>query len=266
MPHSPSKLFALPGALAIVLSTASCTGEPAGNEANVVNETRPAPKEDLPLPETALDRDGLLVTMLEASSAAIIGADDAAAQADLKGRRFEVRMRFGCPSARPEVERSWSYSEASGALRVTVKPDIDAEAPTPAAAVDGGKVPVVRERGFLIPAPTVLANGCPTSDYAAVAGFTNLRFGIVQRSDPQANRAGQLLESYEIVKKIAPEAVPTDGLDLIVRGRLETAADGRAIRCSPRGGVVECFANATIDHVGIEDPVRSQLVAEWDSR
>lgn len=266
MPHSPSPPFALAGALVIALGLSACEkpgpAEP-DNQVNMVQPLKPDKEDEGTLAEALLDREQLLVTLLEAASAAVIGADDSKAQQALNGRRFEIRMRFGCPSGQPSADRSWSHNARSGSLKVTVKPDIDREVAglAPGQPASGG--PKARESGFSIPAPTVLANGCPTAEYAAAAGFTNLRFGLVQRTGSDVPRSRQLLDSYEIVKKIAPEEVPAEGLDLIVRGRLETGSDGRAIRCAPRGGTIECLASASIGLVTIEDPAKRRLIAEW---
>lgn len=260
MPHSPLKDFSRLAALVIAIGAAGCARETPTNEANVSQPAEPKTAnatEESTLPDLPLNRQGLLVAILQASSAAILGADDAQQQEALRGRRFELRMRFGCADARSALDRRWSHDEASGALRVQVRPDIDHDV----VEADGER-PSAHERGFVVSNPTLLSAGCPSADYAAVPGSSNLRFGIVQRTDPQGARSRQLLESYEVTKKIAPEEVPAEGLDLVISGRLETGAAG-PIRCAPRGGIVECLALSTISLVSIEDPRNGRLIAEW---
>ena len=262
MPHSLIKDFGRLAALVVAIGASACSRETPTDDANVSQAAHPKTTnatEESSLPDLPLDRQGLLVAMLQASSAAMLGAEDRAQQDALKGRRFEVRMRFGCTDARGGLDRSWTHDEASGALRASVRPDIDHD------LGDGdaqGAQPTAHERGFLISNPTLLSAGCPSADYAAVASTNSLRFGIVQRTDPQGARSRQLLESYEVTKKIAPEEAPAQGLDLIVRGRLETAGEG-PIRCAPRGGMVECLALSTIDLVSIQDPANGRMIAEW---
>lgn len=266
----------MPVVLALALAIGACSDRRDPEAANRSEEIKPTVASDSasPLPEPAVDRAQLLVLFLDASSAAIVGADDKSAQQALKGRRFDLRMRFGCDTSAPDPDRSWSYNATTGALKVTVKPNIDRESDErdglPAkdeAVADAEKAGTpAREIGFLIQAPTVLANGCPMEDFAAIAGFTNLRFGLVQKVEPDEPRARQLLPSYEITKKISEVAVPAQGLDLVIRGRLQLDATGRAIRCAPRGGVIECTANASIEQVAIEDPASKSLIAEWGAR
>ena len=264
MPHSPLKNFSRLAALLVAVCASACTREAATNDANVSEVSEPKTTNqaaESPLPDLPLDRQGLLIAMIQASSAAILGAEDAKRQEALKGRRFEIRMRFGCPGAPGAIERRWNHDKASDALRVSVRPDIDHE--VEGAPGDGeAEQPAVHERGFLVPSPTLLSAGCPSTDYAAASAANHLRFGIVQRTDPEGARARQLLESYEVTKKIAPEGVPAEGLDLVVRGRLETSGAG-PIRCAPRGGMVECLAHSTIELVSIEDPASGRLIAEW---
>lgn len=270
MPHSPPSPFGWLGALVIAVAATSCSRPSPENQANVLQPAEPEPvanESETELAEAPLDRERLIVTFLEASGSAVIGADDATAQKALKGKRFELRMRFGCPAGQPSTRRNWSYDQNSRALKVVVKPDVDEEVEVPVGPPppDGrrGETAMVHRSGFIIPAPTLFQSGCPTEEFAVAAGFTNLRFGIVQTTDPEAPRARQLLDSYEIVKKIAPEAKPKQGLELIIRGRLEFGESGRSITCAPKGGVVECLAAATIDQVSIEDPANSRLIAEW---
>ena len=264
MPHSPLRDFSRVAALLVALGVSACSRETPTNEANVSETAEPKTAnlvEDSPLPDLPLDRQGLLIAMIHASSAAILGASDAKQQESLKGRRYEIRMRFGCPGSASALERRWNHDKASDALRVSVRPDIDQEVGG-APGESEAEQPAVNERGFLVPNPTLLSAGCPTADYTAVQAANHLRFGIVQRTDPQGARARRLLESYEVTKKIAPEQAPAEGLDLVVRGRLETSGDG-PIRCAPRGGMVECLALSTIDLVSIEDPANGRLIAEW---
>jgi hypothetical protein len=263
MPHSPLWTFGWLAAPIVAFGVASCSRAPEPSATNAGEQAKPAPvetSEPSTIAEPVLDRERLLITFMKAASAAVVGADDQEMQQSLKGRSFEIRMRFGCPGGAPSATRNWSYDEKSGALKVSVKPDIHGQSDGAAA----GKEPAPPPRaGFLIPAPTILASGCPAADFAAaVAASHQMRFGLVETARPEQPRSEQLLDTYDIVKKIAADAVPTNGLDLIIRGRLESDA-GRTINCAPRDGAVECLANSTIDKVSIENPATSVLVAEW---
>ena len=143
---------------------------------------------DLPL-----DRQGLLIAMLQASSAAVLGADDATQQEGLKGRRFVIKMRFGCPDATGALERRWSHDEKSGALRVSVRPDIDQDIGEAPAAGDSEKSTV----------PSAASRSKPHSDVAGCPS-TNMQplkprpFALRWFSDrPAGSSIAPLLDSYE---------------------------------------------------------------------
>jgi hypothetical protein len=269
MPHSLGNHFSRFAALAAVVAMLSCDRQPTTNEIAAVEPALPEPvaNQDVALGDFPLDRSSLLITLLGAASAATIGANDAEVQKPLEGRRFDLKMRFGCPGGQPSQTRNFTFDEATGALKVIVQPDIDEDVERdPDVAKRTGTNPSesakTHRSGFLIPSPMQLQPGCPTGDFAAAAGFSNLRFGLVQTTDEEAPRARQLLDSYEIVKKIALEARPKEGLDLNLRGRLESSS-GKTISCVPKGGFIECLAAVTIDHVSITDPANGRLIAEW---
>ncbi|MDQ3144262.1 MAG: hypothetical protein M3Q57_05210, partial [Pseudomonadota bacterium] len=69
-------------------------------------EPAPAPTSVLPLPDPVLDRAALLGAVAQAASAFAAGADDREAQGALDGRRFVVKLRFGCrgPAAEDSEE------------------------------------------------------------------------------------------------------------------------------------------------------------------
>lgn len=215
-----------------------------------------------PVLPAALDRKQLLVAMLDAATGAVLGEPDEAAQQALKGRRFELRMRFGC-DGEIDARRSWRFDEAAGALRVNVTPDSFAAAAKPGEGLtDDGHSPL----GFVIARPNLLRSGCPAADYAAVTPSSALRFGLLPLHVTNAPRDEALLPSYAIVKKIAPDAVPTQGLDLILRGRLDSEGDAPVIVCVPSTNAIDCRATATFETISIEDPSNGRLIAEWSGR
>jgi hypothetical protein len=242
---------------------AACTKErqpAAANSSNQVQAPTAVEKEAAALPLAGLDREHLLVAMMQAATRAELGSEDEEAERRLKGRRFELRMRFGCPGT-ADARRSWTYDQAAGALRVKVVPDELAAISLANEATDAGDSS--RPRGFLIANPTRLSAGCPAKAYAAIADTTALRFAIAPLPAASATRAAGLLDSYEIVKKIAADAAPAQGLDLVIRGRLDSAGNEPVVQCAPSGGAVECRSTATIDTISILDPSADRLIAEW---
>jgi hypothetical protein len=59
------------------------------------------------------------------------------------------------------------------------------------------------------------------------------------------------------------DQLPTQGLSLVVSGRLKPLPDERAIRCAAIDSPPVCIISSVIDRVAIEDPVRKATLAEW---
>ena len=233
----------------------------------------------LPVVEPPLDREALLLAVARAASATALGETDAAAQRQLDGDRFELRLRFGCRvvsnAAQPEP-RGWTFEEANRVIRFRVEPDFAGDLPMMEATA-GGEFESVE--GFWIRRPWVLSAGCPappqnaSPEQEAAPGSTGSppsldeRIGIAQffteadsrtlRRDSRAYEATKLLEETE-----APSA---QGYDLVLAGRLKALPGGRVIACSAAQSDAppECIISAAFDQVRIERPDTGAVVAEW---
>ena len=151
-----------------MLAAAGCRAdepEPARNAAADA-PTRPAPAPAIPLPKPKLDREQLILAALRAMSAAALGKDDSDAQGKLKGREFELRLRFGCPGTSGTGSRTWSYDEKQGALRARFDADLSAGNVPSSDLLLKGYEGVV---GFTIERPMLLSPGCPTPAFAATS-------------------------------------------------------------------------------------------------
>src|SRR5688572_25835410 len=71
--------------------------------------TNPSVRRDLPVPDPSLDREFLLLALHRTASATAIGEDDGRIQHELDGKRFQLRLRFGCPGevAGARSTRNW---------------------------------------------------------------------------------------------------------------------------------------------------------------
>ncbi|RYG27928.1 MAG: hypothetical protein EON93_19550, partial [Burkholderiales bacterium] len=128
-PHSSRIALAGGLAAAIILGGAGfllgrSTGEP---ETVVVTKTAPlAPAADLPPPPPALlGRGDLLKIAADASDALASGRSAEGVPEQIEGKRFEIRMPFGCNGPAEEnsgLAMRWRYDEASAALRLHVAP------------------------------------------------------------------------------------------------------------------------------------------------
>lgn len=123
-----------------------------------------------------MDRSALLLAVARAASAAALRQDDAIEQRKLDGKRFEVRIRFGCAPPTPPVEApqvagarrpattspagpfNVRYDEEDRTLRIRATPDLTLDE-KPVKALAGEAVEAVE--GFWMYRPWLLTDGCP---------------------------------------------------------------------------------------------------------
>lgn len=214
--------------------------------------------ESLPVPQTPLDREGVILAALRAATAAALGEDDSAAQAQLKGRRFEVRIRFGCFGNDKLASNGWAYDAAEGVLRARVRADVNSDMLKASDLTDGVYEGAV---GFTLRRPWMLVDGCPDPRFISMADGPAI--AITQLFTASDSRVERPEASYEAVAKIVAGELPTKGLNLILSGRLKPLGDGRAIRCAASEGPPACIISSVIDRVAIEEPVRDVTLAEF---
>lgn len=165
------------------LGVSAC--QPASENAVIQNESKNSilPMPPLPAVERPMDREALLFAVTRAASAAALNIDDGAEQRKLEGKKFELRIRFGCTTV-PEVADSEGrfsvrFDERERTLRLSALPDLRVndtivQAIVRNATKDGssedesqGKQ-IEAVEGFWIRRPWLLADGCPVSAPAAV--------------------------------------------------------------------------------------------------
>jgi hypothetical protein len=282
LPSFPAavRLPSLAGALLLSL-LAACDSR-SGPEAEPANAAASAEPEEpalrlpkaIPTPAPELDRAGLLAAVARAASAHTAGRDDRQAQTELAGRRFTLKIRFGCggpAGAGPPSGMSWQYDEAAQRLTIRARPDIAAEAAgleTP--ATDAGEKSVEAFEGFWIPQPWLLTDACPAGEADEPAGpAPPPTVGVAQYftgEDSRVQRRSQ--RSYEIVRRAEPAILPpSGGFNLVLEGRLSRWPQGRVIRCrgSGRQAPPVCIVSAAFDRVAFENPESGQTVAQWSA-
>lgn len=273
----------------------ACDGPPA-NEQETENGVV---KVDLPAPKFApapIDRSALLLAVIRAASASAAGQDDSAAQRELDGKAFELRIRFGCggptDSASDEAF-GWSYDEGSRRLQLRASPDIARDDPFVQQASANQSESV---EGFWIPRPWLLDPTCPAtpapppspdgSDTDAAASDPPPaetaaedeeedripspswpRVGIAQFFTAADSRALQRSDRpYRISRTIElAEADRAQGFTFILSGRLVARPGGRVITCvaADPQSPPDCLISARFDRVWIEQPATGTLIAEW---
>lgn len=260
-----------------------------------ITASESAPKTvTLPIAEAPLDRQAILLAASQAASNYALGQDDVEPQKQLDGKRFAIRLRFGCegPVAKASGARSWTFDEGRRAISFKVMLDIEA-ANLPVAVPPASPVEAIE--GFWIERPWMLKAGCPSAASSSVAAraesssaethplaksaapvssneqpaaaLPHGQVGVAQffldteaRTHRRANRA------YEATKFLPEGAVPSpNGYDVVIVGRLWRLTDGRVIACSSNGAAAapSCFVSVQIDTVSIEAAGGGETFATW---
>ena len=277
-------------ALACMVALLSCRPSEQNESINNAADTPAAREPAVPLVEAPRDRANLLIAVARAASAAALGIDDAAAQRDMDGDRFEFRLRFGCP--RPGAEQpsggpfSVRFDGETRRLRLSAAPTVSAEDPA-VAAVAGEDVEAVE--GFWVERPWLLAAGCPAVPPPPKEAQTEAepadtqpaesepdsqpvlqvlpRVAIAQfltANDPRTDRRGK--RPYEATKTLPENSEPSrQGYDLVLSGRLRAKGNGKVISCTAASPdrPPTCMVSALFDRVWIRHPGTGELIAEW---
>jgi len=242
----------------------------------------------LPVADPPLDREALLMAALRAASAAAIGAEDGGVQRNLDGKRFELRLRFGCPgeNVAEATTRSRTLDEGRRVVRLEVGAEIDGKTPLVEQVV-GSEFEAVE--GFWIHRPWLLQAACPRQSFTlarqedvpvAEPGRSNVSsppepdstegfspwLGIAQfftATDARTHRRDR--RAYQAAERLSGgEAPSSDGYDLIIEGRLQSLPEGRVITCRANGvQQPSCIISASFEQVSLERVDTGELLAEW---
>lgn len=238
------------------------------NEAMPVEQNEVNIGASLPLPTAVMDRAEFLKVVADAANAHAAGLNDRSAQTGLEGRRFEIRIRFGCEGAAPKNSTQairWSAEKDASSFEVRATPNISRDEPM---LEDLPEETIESVEGFWIPRPWISADACPrpstqsAKDEPAppVAGIAEYFTKDDSRVRSRSGRA------YSAVEKLGEDdALPSDGLVLLLEGRLTAWPDGRVIRCSGDGRLrpPACIASAHLDRAAVLRPVTDDVIAEW---
>lgn len=293
MPNGFHRIAALAVVAAAGLNLVACRGEPEPVQNQVVTTL---PRDPLPIAEPPMDRAQLLRAFAEAASSAALGSAPGPASPSLDGKRFEVRLRFGCAPTGPDEDPkdlSVRFDPKTKSLRMRAAPNLSLDDPL-AAAMAGEGVEAVE--GFWLRRPWLLTDGCPAQPPAAAKVETGdeepaaapkptakpsepvtpatkpptapvQRFGLAQFFTADDARSTQRNgRAYEATKVLVEgQATSTAGYTLVLSGRLQRRADGRVIMCQRHGPerAPDCIASVRFDRVWIERPDNREVIAEW---
>ena len=261
---------------------AGCKQE-APREPSVANQAieEPPPR---PLPPPGpLDRETLLIAIAHAASDHAAGVDDLQAQRTLEGRRFEVRLRFGCgPPGLVAGASGWSFDRDSRKLHIRAVPSLTLDDPLVRTIGRGAEA----AEGFWLARPWLLTAVCPAARDAAPDPVDTptdeareaqeaepaprfARVGLAQfytETDARTRRRSD--RPYEVTQVLAEgDELGEEGFNLILSGRLRALGAGRVIHCrgaSP-DAPPDCIVSSDIDRVWIERPQDQSVIAEWAS-
>ena len=245
-------------ALVTLAVTVGCS-EPRDKpgQTNVAESPPPAPK-PVTVTENVLDREALIFAVLRAATAAALGTDDRAVQSTLKGRKFEVRLRFACPGM-TDPSRSATYDAKEQVLRVKVQSDLTGDA---LPASDLLRRDYEGAVGFTFGKPWLLEAGCPSAAFAAMAS-AEPTIVLAQLFTADESRPQRPVATYQLTKSLKPDDAPRQGLDLVLSGRLAELSDGRPIHCAATDGPPACVVSGRIDRVAIENPETGEVLGQW---
>lgn len=281
-PSPRSSRLALAGGLAATLLIGGA-GFLLGRGTTDRTQMVTAPRVDMPTPRPApespaldavLDRSDLIALAAKAADAAGAGRDPGPEVAKAGGRRFELRLPFGCdgPSEEDsEAAMRWRYDEKEEVLRIRVEPTTwtardwwSGAAPTGIQAIEG----------FWIGRPWTASEACAASGGRAAPVGTEpvtlpgqtLALGQIFYSEGRrgAQRDGR---PYEAVIRVPEGDLEVSaGFRVKLSGRLARMRDGGPVRCRQPAGPEQrpiCLISVLMDEIAIENPAGDVTLATW---
>lgn len=248
--------------------------DPAPREAEPAPEpevVEPVQAPAIPLPPPPLIRADLLQVAADAAAAYAAGEPAPEGHAGLAGRRFRVRIPFGCFGPRPagsEASAGWEYADDGRAVRLSARPEAWADTAF-VAQLGGGPYEAVE--GLWIPRPWMNGDGCPPLRVDPLGGApaaSPQTVGLAAFFQADSSRVDQRGDRPWQATLRAPEgetlARPA-GFHLIVEGRLEPFADGAPVRCNSAGPDQRpvCLIRIQRDRVAFAPIGSDEIIREW---
>ena len=236
----------------------------------------PLPK-PAPAPETSrgvLARSDLIALAASVADAVAAGHDPADDVDDVDGRRFELRLPFGCGGPADENSNApmrWHHDADENVLKIHVAPMVWTAAdwwphsPPPA---------VSAIEGFWIARPWTASEQCPARDEGPAAvgaepvtlpGQT-LALGHVISAE-EAGEGKRQRKAYEASIRVSREELDTSkGFRLRISGRIDRMPNGGPVRCHQPAGAEQrpiCLIGVVMDEVAIENAATGKTLAIW---
>lgn len=262
------------GMILASISTLALGG--CGEKQQPANESVPAPVKaiaepvlpiPLPVPLPVLTRRDLIVAAAAATDAVAAGAAVAPNNAALLGRRFEVRLPFGCNGPAPADETQWAgwtINAGSGALKLSARSELSAEDPWLRAIAGGAEFEAAE--GFWMRRPWTAAETCPAQPDSAPEPGETQTLALVQLFAAEAPRTRQRGgRPYTSTIKLSDEG--TEGprtFRLLLEGRVTGFADRQPVHCSQSSASARprCAIAVEFTRLAFED-ADARIMAEW---
>lgn len=225
----------------------------------------------IPAPPPPLARADLLALAAQAADAAASGAPAPEGVSAAAGRRFVLRLPFGCagPATGSGAALSFSHDAAKGVLKLRAQPVAwGADDWWPGAPPAG----IEAIEGFWVPRPWSSAESCvggatmpPGAEPLTLPGQTLAIAQFLAPGSPRHMlREGRALEA-DI--RVPPDfTAPTSGFRLRLTGRIGRVPGGEALRCIQPAGSEQrpiCVIAAAFDDAAIENSETGETLTSW---
>ncbi|MES2724625.1 MAG: hypothetical protein V4656_15855, partial [Pseudomonadota bacterium] len=185
---------------------------------------------DVPIaPTPPLGRAEIIAAANKASDA--LAAGRPFASAELAGRRFQIRLPFGCAGENGDTgPLRFTFEEETRTLRLTAAVQDWEDAPWMRTLVPDEPVEAIE--GFWIRRPWLLSDGCPARASPPGAFTSPETLAIAEAFDEGGSRVARRgARPYTVTRKLAEgEVPPAAGFRLLLEGRL-SGLEGGPFRC-----------------------------------
>lgn len=240
----------------------------------------PAQAQPTPVANPVLTRAQLIAAAAAARDAYARGAPYPGANADLVGRRFSVKLPFGCTAEPATTDpAALTLDPADKSLTVSAQPQVWTGAPWLGPIV-GQDPPVEAVEGFWLRRPWTNSELCPATPVPPPAPSGGVApppaaspesLGLVRiyrSGDSRLKR--HVRHPYRVVLKLSDARLPLDRrFWLVIEGRVAPLdggdGKGQPIRCSAPSSDVRpvCLVGVELDHVAVQAQATGQSLADW---
>lgn len=225
-----------------------------------------APPTTKSLPDPLVSRGELLRAVAAAAEATATGSGYPKAALDLAGRRFALKLPFGCAGPRSDASVGYVYDEARQTLKLTARPEQWGEQDWARSLVGSDQTEAIE--GFWVRRPWLASETCPMDQPAMLLSPFPETVGLAQVFDKGGSRLLQRgARPYEVTRKVEDiSLLEKGGFRIGLEGRLVGDATGRPIACLATGpdSPPLCLVRVALDRVSLES-ADGQALGEWTS-